>query len=47
MSNMSATQLLPDKTLLGAGVRWYLACKSVAGVDKVSTINLVAFESRK
>jgi hypothetical protein len=32
--------LSPNKSLLRSGGRWYLACKSLAGIDKVPMINL-------
>ena len=30
----------PNKSLLRAGGRWYLVCKSLAGIDKVPMISL-------
>jgi hypothetical protein len=32
--------LSPNKSLLRSGGRWYLVCKSLAGIDKVPMISL-------
>jgi hypothetical protein len=33
-------RMAPNKSLLRAGGRWYLVCKSLAGIDKVPMISL-------
>lgn len=30
----------PNKSLLRSGGRWYLVCKSLAGIDKLPVISL-------
>jgi hypothetical protein len=39
-AHSAMTPLSPNKSLLRSGGRWYLVCKSLAGIDKVPMIIL-------
>jgi hypothetical protein len=40
LQTSSRCTVSPNKSLLRTGGRWYLVCKSLAGIDKVPAISL-------